>query len=49
MKYKVPLAELVVSVRVPLDDLVQMQETAASPENDESVGHLPGTVRPYGA
>ena len=48
-KYSVPLAHLVDSVRVPLDEQVEEQDTAEAPEHDESAGHLPGNVRPYGA
>lgn len=43
------LDELVASVRVPLDELVEEQDTTAPPEDDESAGHLPGNVRPYAA
>ena len=47
-KYSVPLAHLD-RVRVPLDEQVEEQDTADAPEHDESAGHLPGNVRPYGA
>jgi hypothetical protein len=47
-KYTVPLDDLVDSVRVPLDEQVEEQD-AERPEHDESAGHLPGNVRPYGA
>ena len=48
-KYTVPLDDLVDSVRVPLDAQVEEQDATESPEHDESAGHLPGNVRPYGA
>lgn len=48
-KYSVPLADLVDSVRVPLNEQVEEQDTAEAPKHDESTGHLPGDVRPYGA
>lgn len=47
-KYSVTLDELVDGVRVPLDEQVEEQD-AERPEQDESSGHLPGNVRPYGA
>lgn len=46
--YTLPLDELVDSVRVPLDEQVEEQDTTGA-EHDESAGHLPGHVRPYGA
>lgn len=48
-KYAVTLNELVEGVRVPLDEQVEEQDAAERPEHDESAGHLPGNVRPYGA
>lgn len=48
-KYTVPLGDLVDSVRVPQDEQVEEQDTTAFAEHDESGGHLPGNVRPYGA
>ena len=44
-KYTVTLDELVASAHVPLDE----QDASERPEHDESTGHLPGNVRPYGA
>ena len=48
-KYAVTLDELVVGVRVPLDEQVEEQDATEAPEHDESAGHLPGNVRPCGA
>ena len=47
-KYTVSLDELVDGVRVPLDEQVE-EHDVERPEHDESAGHLPGNVRPYGA
>lgn len=48
-KHSVPLAHLIDSVRVPLDEQLEEQDTAEAPEHDQSAGHLPGDVRPHGA
>lgn len=48
-RFQVPLAHLVDSVRVPLDEQVEEHDSAEAPQHDESAGHLPGNVRPYGA
>lgn len=48
-KYGVTLDELVASTHVPLDEQVEEQDASERPELDESAGHLPGDVRPYGA
>jgi hypothetical protein len=45
----VTLDELVASVRVPLDEQVEEHDARERPEQQESAGHLPGNVRPYGA
>lgn len=42
------LEALVDGVHVPLEEQVEEQD-AQRPEHDGSAGHLPGTVRPYGA
>ena len=43
------LDELVLSTQVPLEDQVEEQDASERPGHDESAGHLPGNVRPYGA
>lgn len=48
-KYEMSIDELVASAHVPLDQQVEEQDAASDPEHDESAGHLPGNVRPYGA
>ena len=48
-KYAVTLDELVASANVPLDEQVEEKDVAVVAEHDESAGHLPGNVRPYGA
>ena len=48
-KYTVSLDELVDEVRVPLDEQVEEQDATEAPEHEESAGHLPGDVRPFGA
>lgn len=47
--YAVTLDDLVASADVPLDEQVEEQDADGRPEHDESAGHLPGNVRPYGA
>lgn len=47
-KYEMGIDELVASAHVPLDQQVEELDAAADPEHDESAGHLPGHVRPYG-
>ena len=46
-EYAVTLDDLVASVHVPLEEQVEEQDDRRRPEHDESVGHLPGNVRPY--
>jgi hypothetical protein len=48
-KYEMGIDELVASAHVPLDQQVEELDAATDPEHDESAGHLPGNVRPYGA
>jgi hypothetical protein len=48
-KYAVSVDELVASANVPFDEQVQEQEADDPPEHDQTAGHLPGNVRPYGA
>ena len=48
-KYAVTLDDLVSSARVPLEEQVEENDAGEQPEHDESAGHLPGNVRPYGA
>ena len=48
-KYKVALDALVNSVKVPFDSQVEEHDATQPPQHDESAGHLPGNVRPYGA
>lgn len=46
-EYGVTLDELVASAHVPLEDQVEAQDDASRQEEDESVGHLPGNIRPW--
>ena len=48
-KYKVALDALVSSAKVPFDQQVEESDATHPPQYDESAGHLPGNVRPYGA
>lgn len=48
LEYRVSLTDLVDGVRVALDEQVQEQDSERT-EHDDSAGHLPGNVRPYGA
>jgi hypothetical protein len=48
-KFAITLDELVSSVRVSLDDLVEEHDPREHPHHDEAAGHLPGNVRPFGA
>ena len=48
MKYEMSIDDLVASARIPLDLHVE-EQADGRPEHDESAGHLPGAVRPYGA
>ena len=47
--YAVTLDELVAGTHVPFDEQVEEEDARERPEHDESAGHLPGNVRPYGA
>lgn len=47
--YAVTLDELVTSAKVPFEEQVEEQALREHTEHDESAGHLPGNVRPYGA
>ena len=47
--YAMSIDDLVTSSNVPLDQQLEEQDAAPNPEHDESAGHLPGNVRPYGA
>ena len=49
MKYEVSIDDLVASTKIPLDEQLQAREADERPQHDESAGHLPGNVRPYGA
>lgn len=49
MKYEVPIDDLIASAKIPLDEQLEAQEADERPQHDESAGHLPGNVRPYGA
>jgi hypothetical protein len=46
-EYEVTLEDLVASAQVPLEDQVEAQDDSRRQEEDESVGHLPGNVRPW--
>ncbi len=46
-QYGVTLDDLVASVRVPVDEQVEEQDEGRRQEEDDSVGHLPGNLRPY--
>ena len=48
-KYAVTLDALVASANVPLDEQVEEKDATERAQHDESAGHLPGNVRPYGA
>ena len=45
--YRVALDDLVASVHVPPEKQVEEQDDRRRPDHDESVGHLPGNLRPY--
>ncbi|MDQ3029664.1 MAG: hypothetical protein M3R09_06455 [Actinomycetota bacterium] len=45
--YGVSLEDLVASARVPFDEQVEEQDEVRRQEEDDSVGHLPGNLRPY--
>lgn len=47
-KYEMSIDELVAAAHVPLDQQVEELDAATAPEHDESAGHLPGNLRPYG-
>ncbi len=47
--YAVTLAQLVDGVQVPFDEHVEERDATEPREHDESAGHLPRNVRPYGA
>lgn len=46
-EYGVTLEDLVASVYVPLDEQAEEQDDGRRQEEDESVGHLPGNLRPW--
>ena len=48
-KYDMSIDDLVASANVPLDQQVEELDATTNPQHDESAGHLPGHVRPYGA
>lgn len=48
-EYEVSIDDLVASAHIPFDEQVEEQVPGERPEHDESAGHLPGNVRPYGA
>ena len=49
-KYAMTLDELVASARVLPEEQVPAEEDVSDRiQHDESAGHLPGDVRPYGA
>ncbi len=48
-EYTMTLDELVNSTKVPFEDQVEEQALREHTGHDESAGHLPGNVRPYGA
>ena len=47
-EHALTVEELVASARVPWDEQVE-EQAGPRPEHDDSAGHLPGNVRPYGA
>ena len=49
LRYEMSIDDLVASAQIPLDEQVEEQEAGGRSEHDESAGHLPGNVRPYGA